>query len=633
MTLSVNRVVDHRDQTDASAITPYHAAFMSSFYFLSPNDRYAASAYYTDPTLCVADLHTLTVVQNLNVGDIDILGNPLWVAGTNKIIFVDDNGSIWATGQDTSGDIYELPLGEIGTSPQLRFTLSGTDDPSLWAFGQNFTLSDGTQRVVLIAATTESGFHPEDYHIWDGSTYSNESLTFVPNGAFQDANSDIWIYGVPNVLGAAISTCYLKRVTDVTGASPYTADQTFTGLPAYSYAPAVYNPGGLIGTFVDGSFVGGWFQSVRRDNSLGYPPLQCDYLIKLDLTAGTVTAQDISATAPSGCKWGLSVGFIPTNSTFFALRALPQPDPSAWILTGTDPDRKYGFFSTSTLSLTASYDLTDWHAGDDTYTETYGSSVSISHDAAGAEYLYTRQAFIGQSYGSGFFQPDNPDEPIQNVGKLWLYEMETPPDGSGDGVVDGSLTLRSWAFSLDGHDFYVLRLGPNYSLVYDMQTGMWSDWTTPGRTNWRAHIGQNWVGANDFGIANTDIVAGDDATGTLWRLDTSIGRDDRSTTGDDKISHIVMGGIQVTGRDSVPCNAVAIDLALGSPTQTGASITLEISDDLGQTWVNCGSNTVVASDYSATVEWRALGQMRAPGRLFRFTDDGATVRFGGANMR
>jgi hypothetical protein len=166
-----------------------------------------------------------------------------------------------------------------------------------------------------------------------------------------------------------------------------------------------------------------------------------------------------------------------------------------------------------------------------------------------------------------------------------------------------------------------------------MQTGMWSEWTTPGRTNWRAHIGQNWVGANDFGIANTDIVAGDDATGTLWRLDTSIGRDDRSTTGDDKISHIVMGGIQVTGRDSVQCNAVTIDLALGSPTQTGASITLEISDDLGQTWMNCGSNTVAAADYTATVEWRALGQMKAPGRLFRFTDDGATVRFGGANMR
>ncbi len=38
--------------------------------------------------------------------------------------------------------------------------------------------------------------------------------------------------------------------------------------------------------------------------------------------------------------------------------------------------------------------------------------------------------------------------------------------------------LRAWTFSLDGHDFYVLRLGDTETLVYDLTSEQWVDWRT-----------------------------------------------------------------------------------------------------------------------------------------------------------
>jgi len=213
-------------------------------------------------------------------------------------------------------------------------------------------------------------------------------------------------------------------------------------------------------------------------------------------------------------------------------------------------------------------------------------------------------------------------------------------DGGGDGsTASDSLTIRSWGFSLDGHDFYVLRLGDSGSFIYDLTTQTWSEWISPGRTNWRPHVGQNWKGFANIDTDNgyTDVVCGDDATGTIWVLNTKKGRDERDTAGtiwpDDKITKVVTGGIQVTGRDTVKCGAVELDLAIGNPTQTGALIQLEISDDLGHTFVDCGINTVAAGNYNQPVEWRSLGTISAPGRIFRITDDGMSERIGGANLR
>lgn len=242
--------------------------------------------------------------------------------------------------------------------------------------------------------------------------------------------------------------------------------------------------------------------------------------------------------------------------------------------------------------------------------------------------IIERVDFYVDTFGGGFGgSGDDPVPPLTTISIL-------NPDGSGDGLVDDSIRMRCWSFSLDGHDFAVFRLGSASSLVYDLTTNSWSEWASPALDYFRAHIGQNWLGASTATLASgSDIVAGDDASGVLWILDPEYGRDDRSTTSSDYFERVVTGGLSVSGRDVVPCGAVTLDCSVGNPTQTGAAVQLEISDDFGHVFTDCGSVTVVSGERDAVVEWRALGTIRAPGRVFRLTDNGATARIAGLDLR
>lgn len=202
---------------------------------------------------------------------------------------------------------------------------------------------------------------------------------------------------------------------------------------------------------------------------------------------------------------------------------------------------------------------------------------------------------------------------------------------------DEDIRHRVWTYTLDGHDIAVFRLGPFESLGYDLTTNTWFEPQSVDRDYWRPHVGQNWIGMSTATFANgfgSDIVAGDSETGILWILDPTAGRDDDPDTGEPTaFNRVVTGGIPLSGREVVPCNAVTLGVSLGDPTHTGATITLETSDDGGHTWLNHGSRTITAGEYDAVLEWRSLGQMKAPGRIFRFTDNGAVATFKWADAR
>jgi hypothetical protein len=71
---------------------------------------------------------------------------------------------------------------------------------------------------------------------------------------------------------------------------------------------------------------------------------------------------------------------------------------------------------------------------------------------------------------------------------------------------------------------------------------------------------------------------------------------------------------------------------MGDPAYTDAGVMLEISDDAGVTFDDMGTVTVTAGDTSPELSWYSLGQITAPGRLFRITDDGAIARIDGMEM-
>lgn len=210
--------------------------------------------------------------------------------------------------------------------------------------------------------------------------------------------------------------------------------------------------------------------------------------------------------------------------------------------------------------------------------------------------------------------------PIVNVSSLLLRT-----------IVRGKIEnprLRAWSYTLDGHDFFVLKLGTeDKTLIFDLATGQWSSWTSGTEERWRASLGMNWRSSRRI-PANygSNVVVGDDSYGALWVLDADYGMDEHLLEGDPQpFPREATGQIAVRGRAALPCFSVYLSGSSGEPAYAGATVRLSYSDDRGQTFADAGE-IVVGADFTQELSWRSLGQIRAPGRLFKIVDDGALTR-------
>jgi hypothetical protein len=200
----------------------------------------------------------------------------------------------------------------------------------------------------------------------------------------------------------------------------------------------------------------------------------------------------------------------------------------------------------------------------------------------------------------------------------------------------GNKKARCWTASLDGHDFYILRLGDASTIVWDDTAQQWYVWDNDDNPFLRQHQGLNWVGmGNNTGVLQTNVVAGDDNFGLLWLAEPLRGYDDdpREAYPLVEFQRQVTGGIPLRLREASPVGAVYLTASLGNPSVAAPTIRLRTSDDSGKTWIDQGSITVTSEDFSQEFSWRSLGLIKAPGRIFEITDNGGSVRIDGLDMR
>ena len=196
--------------------------------------------------------------------------------------------------------------------------------------------------------------------------------------------------------------------------------------------------------------------------------------------------------------------------------------------------------------------------------------------------------------------------------------------------------LRSWTFTLDGHDFYVLRLGEDYTLVYDFTTESWSKWQSSDVPYLHQHVGLNWYSMNKPSLATnavTNVVCGDDSSSYLYTLNPYVGYDEDTSLNQLNFTREVLGGVPMRTRRTQPVGGLYVVVDSGNPQVPGATISLATSDDYGKTWQDHGSITPTVGDFTQEFSWRSLGLIRAPGKAFKITDNGAAVRIESMEIR
>lgn len=197
-------------------------------------------------------------------------------------------------------------------------------------------------------------------------------------------------------------------------------------------------------------------------------------------------------------------------------------------------------------------------------------------------------------------------------------------------------SLKVWEFTLDSHEFYVLRVGDAETLVVDKLTGQWTNWGSGTSSRWRAKTGCNWIGAGSpVGGYATDIVVGDETFGVLYFLDPDYPYDDSATAGEDPntFHRIAQGQLTHRGRDPIDCFGVKLTGSFGDVIDAAlTAVSLSYSDDAGYNYSDAGTVDVTVGDYAAHVEWLSLGVVFSPGRLFKIEDDGAVARIDGLEL-
>jgi hypothetical protein len=198
--------------------------------------------------------------------------------------------------------------------------------------------------------------------------------------------------------------------------------------------------------------------------------------------------------------------------------------------------------------------------------------------------------------------------------------------------------VRVFTFTIDGHDYVVIRLGTTETLVYDNHSDQFYIWGSGSEGLWKAYDGVNWPGgarlANSFG---SNVVVGDDANGSLYFLDPNADQDDDAVYGSEvprEFRREVSGQYPLKGYSFQRCYGVELYGSIGQSSYGGTdqSVTLSYSDDRGTTYVNTAPITINVGDYNGRVFWRSLGSIRTPGRIFKITDYGTLKRIDGMNM-
>jgi hypothetical protein len=206
---------------------------------------------------------------------------------------------------------------------------------------------------------------------------------------------------------------------------------------------------------------------------------------------------------------------------------------------------------------------------------------------------------------------------VDHEGKVQMTTGSYPERISNHGVerAIAALTLgqkqalRATYYFFQGHKFYSLTSEGNWTWEYDTTTKLWHQRETYGRGS--------WIGCCGTQVYDS-IIMGNPDNGMLYRVSG-----DSYLDGSDGFCVTAIGQIVHAFPDGLIVDRIRVDAARG----TGGTLILSWSDDGGRTWQGDLEQSLGdAGDYTIRVDFRRIGAVREPGRLFRFVSSTPAFR-------
>ena len=171
-------------------------------------------------------------------------------------------------------------------------------------------------------------------------------------------------------------------------------------------------------------------------------------------------------------------------------------------------------------------------------------------------------------------------------------------------------TLSSFAYNLDGHYNYGIHVEGYGTYVLDRTTGQWSQYASGDLELWNARYHEKW-GDKFYASSLLDS--------TLLEIDPDAILDDSFRSN----QFTVTGRVESQSRRYIKNPEAQL---FGSVGLRGGAINLSFSDDEGDTFSPTRTVSVAPGARDANVMFYDLGSVRAPGRVFKITDEGTLRR-------
>jgi len=171
-------------------------------------------------------------------------------------------------------------------------------------------------------------------------------------------------------------------------------------------------------------------------------------------------------------------------------------------------------------------------------------------------------------------------------------------------------TVSSFAYNLDGHYNYGIHVEGYGTYVLDRTTGQWAQYASGDLELWNARYHEKW-GDKFYASSLLDS--------TLVEIDPDAVLDDSFRSNE----FVASGRVESQSRRYVKNPEAQL---FGSVGLRGGNINLSFSDDEGNSFSPTRTVSVAPGVRDANVMFYDLGSVRAPGRIYKISDEGTLRR-------